>query len=301
MVIQWLDTGSTEVGLRALHDGEHRSESRRAVRLERVGLAGLFGFTAMAVAGYAAYGVDPSRLAGLPEWALRFYGASFGFFALGHVWLATAVLVLVLTVRTGSRWLAPFVVVYALSLGSELAGTTWGVPFGAYSYSELLAPMWLGRVPVVIPLSWFFMALPSYALAAMVVERPHVRIALASLILLAWDLALDPAMSHATRYWVWSDTGPFYGMPWLNLFGWYVTGIVLMGVFTAFRVERWTDRVSRRWWLGFYAANLVLPVGMCVAAGLWGAVVATGGVLAGLARVAAVLLQAERAPAVRLA
>ena len=50
------------------------------------------------------------------------------------------------------------------------------------------------------------------------------------LLLLAWDLALDPAMSYATRYWIWGDEGPYYGMPWLNLFGWYVTGVVLMAV-----------------------------------------------------------------------
>jgi uncharacterized membrane protein len=49
--------------------------------------------------------------------------------------------------------------------------------------------------------------------------------ALASFVLLSWDLSLDPAMSYATRYWIWGSTGAYYGMPWLNLFGWYVTGI----------------------------------------------------------------------------
>ncbi|MBR9988947.1 MAG: carotenoid biosynthesis protein [Gemmatimonadetes bacterium] len=276
-------------------DGHGTAEGR--VRLERAGLAALYSFTLCAVAGYAVFGVNPARLAGLPEWALRFYGASFGFFAQGHVWLATAVLAAVLVARAGMRWVAPFVVVYAISLSSELAGTTWGVPFGAYAYSELLGPAWLGRVPVVIPLSWFFMALPSYALAATVIRHPAVRVGVASLLLLAWDLALDPAMSYATPYWLWGDTGPFYGMPWLNLFGWYVTGLVLMGVFSLFGVERWTARITRRWWAGFYAANLVLPLGMCVAAGLWGAVLAS---LVALAVLGGGLLRAERALQARL-
>jgi uncharacterized membrane protein len=104
-----------------------------------------------------------------------------------------------------------------------------------------------------------------------------------SLVLLAWDLALDPAMSYATRYWIWGESGPYYGMPWLNLFGWYVTGVVLMLVFAWQRAERWTARIERRWWLGFYGANLLMPLGMCVAAGLWTAVVATLVVLAVLA------------------
>jgi putative membrane protein len=139
--------------------------------------------------------------------------------------------------------------------------------------------MWLERVPVVIPLSWFFMALPSYALAARVSDSPAVRVGAASLVLLAWDLALDPAMSFVTRYWSWGDAGPYYGMPWLNLFGWYVTGLVLMGVLAVFRAERWTARIGQRWWLAYYGANLALPLGMCAAAGLWPAVAATLGVL----------------------
>jgi uncharacterized membrane protein len=235
----------------------------------------LFVFTAAAVAGYATFGRNPSLLLHLPSWAASFYAHSFAFFALGHVWLAMAVLTFVLSLRAGTRWLLSFALVYVISLSSELAGTTWGLPFGEYAYSALLAPMWLDRVPVVIPLSWFFMALPSYALASIAFGGVASRIAVASLLLLAWDLALDPAMSYATRYWHWGDGGPYYGMPWLNLFGWYVTGIVLMAVFAWRRAESWTSRVEPRWWRAFYAANLLLPLGMCAAAGLWGAVAVT--------------------------
>jgi uncharacterized membrane protein len=254
-------------------------DARTSALAERAGLAALYVFTAVAVAGYAAYGRDPSRLVGLPTWALEFYVRSYGFFALGHVWLAMGVLAAVLWLRAGTAWLAAFGLMYAVSLGSELAGTTWGVPFGPYGYSALLGPAWLERVPVVIPLSWFFMAVPSYALAAAAGLGTGWRIAASSLVLLGWDLALDPAMSHATPYWQWGDGGPYYGMPWLNLFGWYVTGLVLAGVLAWRQAERWTARIRPAWWLGFYGANLLLPLGMCAAAGLWGAVVATVGVL----------------------
>jgi putative membrane protein len=267
--------------------GPHRIAAEEAAdetgpgpdRVAQGGLIALYGFTITAVLGYAVFGLNPSRLVGLPAWSQEFYGRSFGFFAIGHVWLATLVLCVVLIERTGLKWLAAFGLVYGLSLASELAGTTWGVPFGEYRYSELLGPMWLDRVPVVIPLSWFFMALPSYALASVAVPGRLARVGAASLILLAWDLALDPAMSHATPYWVWGDAGPYYGMPWLNLVGWYVTGVVLMAVFAALRVETWTSRIGARWWAGYYSANLLLPLGMCAAAGMWGAVLATLGVM----------------------
>jgi uncharacterized membrane protein len=265
--------------------------SPAAAAVERAGLAGLYGFTAVALAGYALFGRTPARLAALPEWAAAFYGQAFGFFAQGQVWLSFAVLASVLWLRAGYRWLVAFGVVYGVSLGSELAGTTWGVPFGAYGYSALLGPMWLERVPVVIPLSWFAMALPSYALAAVALPHRGGRIVLGSLILLAWDLALDPAMSHATRYWLWAESGPYYGMPWLNLFGWYVTGAALMAVFAWQRAERWTSSVGVRWWSAFYAANLLMALGMCVVAGLWLAVIATLMVLAAAGALVAPMLR----------
>ena len=255
----------------------------RALAQSPIGLGALYAFTAVAVAGYAIFGRDPSRLLGLPAWAAAFYAHSFGFFALGHVWLAMAVLAAMLTARIGLRWVPALGLLYMISLSSELAGTTWGVPFGEYQYSALLAPMWFDRVPVVIPLSWFFMAVPTYALASRAVAAPASRIAVGSVILLAWDLALDPAMSYATRYWIWGDAGPYYGMPGLNLFGWYVTGVVLMGGLALLRAEVWTARVGERWWAAFYLANLVLPLGMCAAAGLWTAVFATTAVLTVLA------------------
>lgn len=242
----------------------------------RAGLWALGGFTAVALAGYGLFGVRPDRLAALPAWLAGFYGTAFRFFAQGQVWVAGAVLFTFLARRAGARWVPALLVLYGLSLASELAGTGWGIPFGAYAYSELLGARWLGRVPWVIPLSWFLMSLPSYALARVAYPgRAVPRIVLASLLLLSWDLALDPAMSHATRYWVWGDTGPYYGMPWLNLFGWYVTGLVLMTALALLRADGWLRGLSPGWLAAYYGLNLLLPLGMCAIAGLGLAVVAT--------------------------
>lgn len=256
-------------------------------------------FSVVAVAGYAVFGRDPSRLAGLSESAARFYGISFGFFAQVQVVLAGLVLALWLYRRAGWRWLPALGVVYGVSLGSELLGTAYGVPFGPYAYTELLGAKWLGLVPVLIPLSWFFMAVPAYGLAARALgfggRRPlgravreatsHAgaggRIFLGSLLLLAWDLTLDPAMSGATRYWVWGEAGPYYGMPWMNLFGWYVTGVVLMAVLEWSGARSWLSG-STGWLMAFYGANLILPLGMTLAAGMWGAAVAMAVVLGGV-------------------
>ena len=245
---------------------------------ERVALALVLLCTLSALGGYATFGLHPELLVGRPG-AASFYAVAFGLFAQLQIWAAFVALALYLSMRVGSRWLRAFTALYLLSLGSELMGTTVGIPFGEYRYTEALGAKWLGHVPLVIPLSWFYMALPSYALArAALPERARLagRILLGSLLLLSWDLTLDPAMSHATAYWVWGEPGAYYGMPWLNLFGWYVTGVALMGALAALRSDGWVKRLSLRWLGAFYAANLLLPLGMSVAAGLWGAVLATG-------------------------
>lgn len=259
------------------------SGTAKADGLERRMLWGLWAFSAAAVAGFASVGQNPALLAGMPASSVRFYQVSFHFFAQAQIALTGLVLGVFLVRRAGLRWLPAFGLVYGVSLASELAGTTWGIPFGGYAYSSLLGVQWLDRVPVLIPLSWFAMALPSYALARAVHPTSALtRIALGSFVLLSWDLALDPAMSGATRYWIWAESGPYYGMPLLNLFGWYVTGVVLMAVLS-WRDDGWVARLPLSWLLGFYGASLVLAMGMCAAAGLWGAVLATSVAIGGCA------------------
>lgn len=278
-------------------DGNDKAGWARADLVDRGPVSVLALFSVVAVAGYAVFGRDPSRVIGLSESAAWFYGVSFGFFAQAQVLLAGLVLGLWLTRRAGWRWVPAFGAVYVLSLGSELLGTAYGVPFGPYSYTDLLGVKWLGLVPALIPLSWFFMAVPAFGLAARALgpvggrvggrvegaghKGAAGRIFLGSLLLLAWDLSLDPAMSEVTRYWVWGEPGPYYGMPLMNLFGWYVTGVVLMAVLEWTGARDWLSGGSTGWLMAFYGANLILPLGMTLAAGMWGAAVATAMVLGG--------------------
>jgi uncharacterized membrane protein len=245
--------------------------------LEATALAVVYFISAAALAGFATFAMHPELLerAHVPP---ATYGQMMVFAPRAQIVIALGALALFLTRRVGLRWLGAFAVVYLVSLGAELAGTTAGLPFGPYRYTDGLGWKWLEHVPVLIPASWFMMALPSYAIAFWrVPDRGSVvgRVVLGSFILLSWDLALDPAMSLATKYWIWGTDGPYYGMPLLNLFGWFVTGVALMVVFEAMRVDRWIGALSVPWLIAYYGANLLLPVGMAIAAGLGGAVAAT--------------------------
>ncbi len=254
---------------------------------EGIGLLVLLLFTLAALLGYGWFGLRPQNL---PDSGpiLAFWPVSFRFFAQVHIILGAVVLLIALWKWARARWIGAFVAVYLISFLSEYFGTGYGIPFGAYEYTANLGYKIDGRVPWVIPLSWFLMAVPSYAIAWAALpgdretgsgvgsKRVVARVAFAAVILTLWDVALDPAMSYqAPFYWIWSDTGPYYGMPWINFGGWLLTGLVIFGAFEMLRAGRWIESMDLRWLVAYYGVTLLMPVGMIVLEGLWVAVVAT--------------------------
>jgi uncharacterized membrane protein len=267
-------------------------------RVEAAGLLGLLVFTAMSTVGYGYFALHPENLPPSGT-ALRFYNISFQFFAQLHILIAFVALAIVLVRRSGARWLSALAAVYLLSFASEHVGTGYGIPFGGYSYTGLLGARLGPRVPMLIPLSWFLMALPCWVIARAVFPRRMVMtVGLGALGLVLWDLALDPAMSALTPYWRWEETGPYYGMPWMNLVGWFATGVLLMIALERFGGDMLGDALPVGWMAAFYAVVTALPLGMLGAAGEWFGVAVTLlsiAVTAGIVTVARAYL-GERSP-----
>ena len=234
--------------------------------------------------GYGTFGRHPQWLTQLPDSvrsnSLWFYQISFRLFGEGQTWFLIALLFVYMTHKVRAAWVLPMVLVYALSLGSEMAGTNYGFPFGNYSYSHLMGYKLAGHVPMVIPMSWFMIAVPSYALAHHTFPTPRHwgrRLLLGAFFITLWDVSLDPAMAYPgmgfiTTYWKWEPAGAFYTMPLINWFGWYVTSLVIIGAMMLLRVERWISQLSIVWLRRYYMLNLLVPFGMIVLAGLWPAV-----------------------------
>ncbi|MGD8601787.1 MAG: carotenoid biosynthesis protein [Gemmatimonadota bacterium] len=239
----------------------------------------VYAFTLPALLGYWTYGLHPERLAG-SELALRIYPFTFPWFARLHIIFGAAVLFAALFKVLRTSWLPVFASVALLSFMAEHIGTGYGVPFGGYGYTGLLGLKVGGRVPALIPVSWFLMALPAWLMARTAFPEGRLRrVLLGASWLVAWDLALDPAMSFLTSYWRWAEPGTYYGMPWVNLFGWLTTGLVLMAAIEMAATRVALGRVGSRWAAGYFFAILAMPVGMLIAAGVWGAVATS---LAGL-------------------
>jgi len=261
-------------------------ELETTVRRVAGGLLFLYSMvTVVSLAGYGIFGRHPELLQRVPH-APAVYALSFSLFARIHIGIGALALCAYLGARVGAQWVPAFALTYVVALTSELVGTSYGLPFGAYSYGPLLGAKWFGEVPWLIPLSWFLMALPAYALAThRFSERRYLRIGFSTLILVVWDLSLDPAMSDLTNYWTWNQPGVYRGMPLINLAGWTLTGGVLMTLLEVLEVNHWTRRLSVRWCASYYGITVLLPLGMLIAAGAWGAVgISLGGlgIIAGI-------------------
>jgi putative membrane protein len=122
-----------------------------------------------------------------------------------------------------SRTLRAALVVAVTTLVIEAVGTTTGFPFGHYAYTDALQPQWL-HVPLVIPLAWLMMLPVAWAVARQITGQVTGWrfVSISALAMTTWDLLLDPQMV-AWGFWVWHQPGGYFGIPWLNFAGWFLT------------------------------------------------------------------------------
>jgi uncharacterized membrane protein len=127
--------------------------------------------------------------------------------------------------RTGLFFATAAIVSWLL----EETGVRTGLVYGPYHYSDLLG-FKLGHVPILIPLAWFMMIYPSWAVARVLARGVDARspagiaalALIAAMVMTAWDTVMDPGMSAAGN-WVWERGGPYFGVPLRNYFGWLLT------------------------------------------------------------------------------
>ena len=179
-----------------------------------------------------------------------------------------------------------FAAAFTLSLIAELAGTSTGMPFGAYGYSDQLGYKIAGLVPFNIPTSWFYMLVASLAICAHFLPSKDDGASrwwwalVGGFVLTAWDVSMDPAMVK-TNHWLWrvsdlSDrsaisqfigTPFFFGMPLTNWLGWLLTGVLVARVMLSLiPPSTWARTLAKSPLpLALYAVNGLLPLAICFA------------------------------------
>jgi len=117
-----------------------------------------------------------------------------------------------------------------------------GFPFGHYFFTGLMGPKVLD-VPILLVLAYLGIGYCSWVVAVLILghrERPltGARIValplLASLIMVAWDVSMDPIWATLDQAWIWRDGGSYFGVPISNFLGWYLTAYLFYQAFALY-------------------------------------------------------------------
>lgn len=171
-------------------------------------------------------------------WVMGMSAIPIVLWVLGDRWLPPAVTICVLLQAWAvlavlwqawgaRRTLRAIAIVLPVTWAIEWIGSSTGIPFGLYSYTEALRPQ-LAHVPLHIPFAWLMMLPPSWAVASAITRgRTGPRfVVLSALAFTAWDLFLDPQMV-AWGYWIWQEPTGYFGIPWTNFLGWFLSAALV--------------------------------------------------------------------------
>jgi putative membrane protein len=165
----------------------------------------------------------------------------------------------------GSVWYGPRgVSVFAgfcLGFGTlaETVSLRTGFPFGRYYFTDVMGPK-IFQLPVLLALAYLGIGYVAWILALLIlgyVDKP-IRGArvfamplLASVIMVAWDLAMDPTWSTLDRAWIWQDGGGYFGVPVSNFMGWFLTAYLYYQAFALYCYAKSTPKPPARdpFWL----------------------------------------------------
>ena len=154
-----------------------------------------------------------------------------------------------------------------------------GFPFGHYYYTDGLGPK-LFLVPILIGPAYLGTGYLSWTLARMILGATERRLPghsiftvplLASFVMVSWDLSFDPIASTINHNWIWQQGGNYFGVPFSNFMGWFLTVFVFFQLFALYlrgrqNVYAQIPAMSRGYWLQavvFYAViALSTPLNM---------------------------------------
>ena len=137
-----------------------------------------------------------------------------------------------------------------------------GFPFGHYYYTDGLGPK-LFLVPIMIGPAYLGTGYLAWTLARVILGATEQRLpghfiftipVLASFIMVSWDLAFDPIASTINHNWIWQQGGNYFGVPFSNFMGWFLTVFVFFQLFALYLRGRQNayaqvQAVSREYWL----------------------------------------------------
>ena len=114
---------------------------------------------------------------------------------------------------------------FMLGMVAEIIGTNTGILFGHYTYGATLGPQYMGA-PWLIGLNWVVITYLAGMLAAYVPVPAVARVLLGALLMVGFDLCLEPV---AGRFDFWHWTGEL--VPLRNFRDWFILALLLQVLF----------------------------------------------------------------------
>lgn len=112
---------------------------------------------------------------------------------------------------------------------AELAGSKTGLPFGPYSYTDVLQPQVAG-VPLVMVCAWLVLIGYVKSLEPALKLTAPLRVLVGAAWMTAIDLAIEPVATGMLGYWRWHAPGIYFGVPASNFAGWFALSAFLLGL-----------------------------------------------------------------------
>jgi putative membrane protein len=120
----------------------------------------------------------------------------------------------------------------------ETIGVLTGFPYGSFYYGEALGGRIFGLVPFLLPVSYAPLVIG--AAAAAWSPGSHSRwlwVVRSAVLLTLMDGVLDPGAAFL-GFWVWPESGPYYGVPLSNYAGWLLSGTLAVALLLS--AVRWS-------------------------------------------------------------
>jgi uncharacterized membrane protein len=143
-----------------------------------------------------------------------------------------------------------------------------GFPFGHYYYTSDLGPK-LFLVPLLIGPAYFGTGYLAWMLATVLIGDVRPKGSwfttfavpfIASFMMVAWDLGMDPTSSTIRHSWIWEQGGGYFGVPLTNYLGWFFTVYVFFQLFALYLRFRKASRAGEEPTLprSYYAQAIVM-------------------------------------------
>lgn len=125
---------------------------------------------------------------------------------------------------------------------AHAVGAITGIPFGPFAYSSSAGPMFFDTLAWPIPAIWIIVVLNARGVTRLIL-KPWRKlknygffvIGVAAVLVVLFDLALEPFATRVNGYWVWLPTKfpwTWNGMPLINSLGWALVAILTLAFAT---------------------------------------------------------------------